>query len=328
MKIVIWGHKLHTHTHSYVHEGFFRAFRYLGFDVSWLDNSDDVSEFDFSNTIFLTEGQVDSGVPVREDCKYILHYCDPVKYNPVMNRVLFMERAMVSERRRLADKPDARIAGPWTYYELDYRGTRGWRTFDGPIGAPAAYILWATDLLPDEINLAWAQLNRSHDIYWVGTIGSGQFGNATELGPFALGAIRNNRGFYQRTNLSREAHIATLQLSALAPVIVGQWQLRNGYIPCRLFKNISYGHLPQTNSKHVSSVFDGKLRCNEDTHALFFESEADVHPSDAQRELLLSLMVEVRDNHTYVNRAKTLLEYLGEPTSPLSLQDGTNGIEE
>jgi hypothetical protein len=53
---VIWGHKLHTHTHSYVHEGFFRAFQYLGYRTHWLDDSDDVSGLDLAGAVFLTEG--------------------------------------------------------------------------------------------------------------------------------------------------------------------------------------------------------------------------------------------------------------------------------
>ena len=54
-KFIAWGHKLHSHTHSYVTCAFINAFRHLGYDVYHFDNSDDVSGFDFSNSIFLTE---------------------------------------------------------------------------------------------------------------------------------------------------------------------------------------------------------------------------------------------------------------------------------
>jgi len=29
-KIIIWGHKLHSHTHSYIHSGYYEAFKKLG----------------------------------------------------------------------------------------------------------------------------------------------------------------------------------------------------------------------------------------------------------------------------------------------------------
>jgi Lrp/AsnC family transcriptional regulator for asnA, asnC and gidA len=33
-KVVIWGHKLHSHTHSYIHNGFYIAFKHLGYDIT------------------------------------------------------------------------------------------------------------------------------------------------------------------------------------------------------------------------------------------------------------------------------------------------------
>ena len=53
MKIVLWGKKLHTDTYSYIHYGFWRAAEYLGYTVEWYGDEDDVSNVDFSNSIFL-----------------------------------------------------------------------------------------------------------------------------------------------------------------------------------------------------------------------------------------------------------------------------------
>src|SRR5690349_5990415 len=79
-KVVIWGHKLHTHTHSYIHSGFYEGFKHLGYATYWFDDADDVSDFNFSNTLFLTEGQVDKKIPLRADCIYLLHNCTDPKY--------------------------------------------------------------------------------------------------------------------------------------------------------------------------------------------------------------------------------------------------------
>lgn len=75
-KVVLWGHKLHSHTHSYIHWGFERAFKYLGYETYWFDGGDNVSNFDFSGSLFITEGQVDQAIPLRDDCLYILHNCE------------------------------------------------------------------------------------------------------------------------------------------------------------------------------------------------------------------------------------------------------------
>ena len=35
MKVVIWGHPLGTHTHSYSNQGYYNAFKHLGHDIHW-----------------------------------------------------------------------------------------------------------------------------------------------------------------------------------------------------------------------------------------------------------------------------------------------------
>jgi len=73
-RVVIWGHKPITkHTHSYIHGAFCKSFKHLGYDTHWLDVSDNIEGIDFSNTLFLTEGQVDSGIPLIKDSYYVLH---------------------------------------------------------------------------------------------------------------------------------------------------------------------------------------------------------------------------------------------------------------
>ena len=50
-KIVIWGYPLHTHTHSYIHNSFYKAFSYLGHEVYWFDDSNYPSDFDYNNCL-------------------------------------------------------------------------------------------------------------------------------------------------------------------------------------------------------------------------------------------------------------------------------------
>ena len=39
-KVVIWGHPLYSHTHSYVHEAYNKAFKHLGYDTYWFHDGD------------------------------------------------------------------------------------------------------------------------------------------------------------------------------------------------------------------------------------------------------------------------------------------------
>lgn len=285
---VIWGHKLHSHTHSYVHEGFARAFRFLGYDVFWVDDADDVSGIDFSGALFLTEGQVDSCIPIRRDCKYVLHNCDGKRYASIRSNCLNIQVYCANQVRRAAlDR-----VGPAAYYA------------DGVLYQP-----WATDLLPNEIRFEWADLPRKAVSSWIGTIGDGPFGNIREIDGFQRACQERGVAFEQRASVSRATHIELIQRSFLAPAITGTWQVGEGYVPCRIFKNISYGQLGLTNSPAVNDLFDGRLVVNPDTHQLFADGETALRAPDAAARIR-ELMQVVRETHTFVNRIATILEVL------------------
>jgi hypothetical protein len=286
---VIWGHKLFSHTHSYVHEGFARAFRFLGYDVHWVDDDDDVSGIDFSGALFLTEGQVDRRIPIRRDCKYVLHNCDGERYAPVRgNCVAIQVYCAAQVQGRALDR-----VGPAAYYA------------DGVLYQP-----WATDLLPNEILLEWADLPREAAAsYWIGTIGDGRFGNVGQIDGFRQACEDRGVKFVHRGSVSRDIHIDLIQRSCLAPAITGTWQLEEGYVPCRIFKNISYGQPGLTNSAAVNDLFDGQLVFNPDTRQLFADGEDALHRPDA-RAHVRELMRTVRDRHTFVNRIGAILDVL------------------
>ncbi len=133
-KVVIWGHKLHSHTHSYVHNGFYTAFKYLGFPTYWFDDKEELNDFDFSHTLFITEGQVDKKIPLRNDCQYMLHNCTDPKY-----RMLSKKNAIAFQvfTDSIFSVPDLVKLDTCIYYDLAGR---------------CIYMPWATDLLPHEID--------------------------------------------------------------------------------------------------------------------------------------------------------------------------------
>lgn len=302
-KIIIWGHKLHTHTHSYIHYGFFKAFKYLGYDTYWFDNNDNVSQFDFSGSLFITEGQVDEYMPLREDCKYILHYCyqrkeryqELIKNGNAISLYAYLTN-IYDPKNYWPNSEVIRNAvqmEPYVYYDINAR-----------------FIMmpWATDLLPyeiDHIKLQVPNMIRERTIYWVGS-------EIDELKPFNEICRKNNIAFKQVDPwikpASPEENIQLIQKSYFAPSIQRQWQLDHGYIPCRIFKNISYGQMGVTNSKTVYELFNNKVVYSSDMEQLFKDaSDCVAHLS---REDLYALMDFVRDHHTYLNRIECLLKFM------------------
>jgi len=86
-QVVLWGHKLHSHSHSYIHGAFYKAFTFLRYKTLWLNNLDNISNINFEETLFITEGQVDQNIPIRSDCYYVIHNCDGKKYETIPKKI-------------------------------------------------------------------------------------------------------------------------------------------------------------------------------------------------------------------------------------------------
>jgi len=305
-KVIIWGHKLHSHTHSYIHKGFYDAFSRLGYPTYWLDNQDNIKGVDFSNALFLTEGQVDQSIPLRNDGIYILHNCRPEKYKGLRTMVLQVYTDDV------LSVSDAVQAAPFIYFN---------------IAGKCLYMPWATNLLPDQIEKIKQQLpkiRKENHAYWIGTIGDGYFGNRQQLKPFMAACQENHIPFIcpkpSATGISDEQHQTLITSAYLAPAIVGEWQQKVGYIPCRIFKNVSYGQMGVTNSRHAYELFQGKIVYNPDSYQLFYDARERLRTTTL--EDIYELMDFVKTKHTYLNRVHTILEFL----QLLGYLDEANGI--
>jgi hypothetical protein len=292
-KVIIWGHKLHSHTHSYIHYAFHKTFKYLGYDTYWFDNNDDVRNFDFHNSLFITESQVDSKMPHRRDCRYILHNCDLKKYTDVMeqnNAIVLQVYTHDCLSRNVVEIDD--------YTFID-------------VGDKCIYMPWATDLLPYEIDAIKKQIptvQKEKVVYFVGSYMEGGFANKGQYDAFAQACQGLGVTLRQVRGVSAEENIVLIQKSYMAPALQGKWQCDVGYIPCRIFKNISYGQPGMTNSKTVYNLFKGKILYNSDPAQLFHDAQAYLQKMTIQE--LYAQMDFVKERHTYLNRINHLLNFL------------------
>lgn len=297
-KVVIWGHKLHTNTFSYINYALDKAFRYLKYDTYWLDNDSDLNGFDFNNTLFITEEQVDQKIPLMPNCIYILHNCDSKKYLPIEkdSLVIKLQVFTIDCLERDVVKLDDFI-----YAELKNR---------------VLYMPWATDLLPYEIDSIkkqvsenWVLREKGKDISFVGTH-DGFF--VVEPYLMKFNQVSKQHGFdlkfYSPTTVGVNDAVDIISKSSLAPALQGAWQCEKGYIPCRIFKNISYGKWGVTNNQYVYELFNKKITYNQDPEALLLESYNKI--CNLKLEEQVELMDFVRDNHTYISRIKTIFKFI------------------
>lgn len=285
-QIIIWGHKLHSHTHSYIHFAFYKTFKYLGYNCLWLDNNDDISQINFTKSLFITEGQVDQDIPLLDDSIYILHNCSSLKYQNITNKI----NLQVITKSDLDRYTFIKCPNEYGFYT------------DNMI-----MMCWGTDLLPDEINknidlVKDDKLEITKNLNFVGM--SIYPWDEVKLWCENNGYHYSNYGGFNN-NVTCEKNMELIQKSILAPAFQEKWQVENGYIPCRIFKNISYGKMGITNNSFVNEIFDNKLIYGEDIHKTL-----DLALANNDKDTLISLMEEVRDKHTYINRVNFILWFL------------------
>jgi hypothetical protein len=296
-KVIIWGHKLDTHTHSYIHYGFYRTFKYLRYDTYWFDNQDDISNINFDNCLFLTERQVEQNIPLSKNSKYISHSIsiseDPHPYTPNLIIDMMQINNITPNLEKISD---------FIYVDS------------------AANILiqpWATDILPHEFDFTAAILPRNPEAYFFGTVvASGWNNNCKEIEDFETACAVKNiqfdyRGLYTKGAVSTEKCIELTKKACAAPVIQSAEQIEAGYIPCRIFKNISYGHYGLTNSEAVYNLFKAYIPdLIYDVPLNMLDKLFELKNRDLNNHILLDQMKYIQNNHTYINRINTILENL------------------
>lgn len=289
-QIVLWGYKLHSHTHSYIHFGFKKAFEFLGYKTMWFDNSDDVYNINFSNSLFITEGNVDEKIPIRDDCYYVIHNCDYTKYSKLnKNRILTIQVFTKDVFKHKLQKIDDYI-----YY-----------------GDRCLFMPWATDLLPYEIddNINKLDTLTKNDIIYL--IGMPIY-PWDEVQKYCIthNFVYKQLGGFSKNNVSSDDNMKLIQNSLIAPSVQCQWQVDNGYIPCRIFKNISYGKMGSTNNQTVHELFNKNILYDTNISKLLDNSiEFENKSIETKKQILIPLMKFVKEKHTYLNRIELFFRY-------------------
>lgn len=329
-KVIIWGFPLHTHTHSYIHGGWYKAFKHLGYETHWFHDGKHPSiesGFDYGNALFITEGYADGRIPIISSSIYFVHICiNPEKYLGKVARLIEI-RYLVDGIRDCnyeynLDKSRCTRISDATYYEKlhDNSGLRQYHNNPVPMEYECIYTCWATDLLPHEIDQTNIDKNRDNCIYWCGSYDNK---NNPELKKFLDAATSNGIDVIfncpWRNPLSYEQVQQLTMKSFMSPDIrcsgdpnkvaigeTGTCHKQIGYIPCRVLKAISYGLLGITNSRHVWELLDKKVIYNDDEKQLFYDALKEIN----NKELIKEQMKIVKERHTYLNRINDLLTVL------------------
>jgi hypothetical protein len=278
-KWVIWGAKPPQDTFGYIHQAFFRALKFLGKEVLWFDDRDDVSQIDFSNSLFMALACNMSGLPKRKDCFYFIHNALGTPYAEYFDGLRVLHYGLYVSTNTLSSEV-AEVA-PEMFYN--------------PSGSSLVF-RWGTDLLPHEIEANKPARTFNSESYVCNFVGTA----IPELAPFRRACEESGRDFKIYSRVSVEENVRLIQAAYMAPTINIQYQTQVGYIPCRIFKNISYGQMGITNNKAVQDFFRGRLIYNEDSYKLFYDAKDQLPTTPLS--VLHGLMDEVAAKYTYLNK--------------------------
>jgi hypothetical protein len=312
-RIIIWGYKLDTgHTHSFIHYGYYIGAKALGIETYWLDHRDNFDPALFDDALVITEHyaplRVSPGMPLSMSSTYFIHYLGNRKDNPENPDGASMYRGRVG--RFL----DFRYNGyGWNDKNYDYvidktkakEISQGSRFEVGTDGYDLFYSIFATDILPHEINLEDACTPKQRKSFFAGTIRND---NAYLFEPFKRALKENNIEFVHNCPWSNPLPPSAIRkeiASSLLPAdLRGEVWQKGGYVPCRIFKNISYGALGVSNSLAVHEMFGDDVAYHPDTYQMVYEG---LKKAEGIKTIQRAMMY-VKEHHTYVNRVQDMIK--------------------
>lgn len=319
-KFIIWGYPLYSHTLSYINNGFYKALKFLGHEVYWFSDDNYPVDFNWNNCIFWTEGFADLKIPLNSTSIYYVHGCsNPKKYLDagvkrffdVRYNNLYLKDHIYDYN---LDKSKVEKLGPVCYYQAKSNNSIRYKNdyhdylcedYD------KIYISWATNKLPIEFDENDLDFPRENKIYYCGSIGHhGLFENYSVIGSFIqecqkLGIQFVHNDPWHSPLTDEEVELRHKQ-SLLGVDIRGPEHLKNGYIPCRIFKMISVGHLGLTNSKEIYNELEEHCTYAPEAKNLLYVGNLDKYDTKKVKDGFNY----VKENHTYLNRIQSLLKVL------------------
>ena len=226
-------------------------------------------------------------IPVREDIYYCLHNFKDIfldKLNP--SRVILLDTY-----KNGAENSDIKID------EVTFIDTKN--------KFVKLYQPWGTNLMPWEFKKP--VFNNHRFVFWVGSIWNDKFnhGNIEEINNLKNTLCEKNIKFINVRFVPDWVNILLVRLSRIAPAIGGRIQTEVNYLPCRMFKNISYGQLGFSNVKKFSDLYKNCLLSGENIEQLV-NSALDLSKDEYIR--IVKEQQEITKKQTYLQKINNIFK--------------------
>lgn len=281
--VILFGPYLHQHPNGLLFYGLFRAFIYKRFkNVLWINQEkiNLLNNYNLSNSIFITDDIHDDNIPLRDDCYYLLFNNKKSKYNPYFH--LYFN--IYSNNLPI-------YVQPWkNKYYIQYS-----------LEHKEVYFPWATELLPEEILILQEDNTQveTNTFCILGDISNELYGNLKKFIKkyyynFELVNSYNNK--FEKINRQLGICLSTND------------EITNDNINHNVMRIISYGGFPISNSELTLNLFDRMCSyyINNNSEKIVTNSINKFHQV-FNKYCRWSLMDDVKEHHTFVQRVEILL---------------------
>jgi len=286
--VVVWGLREYSvETQRYVHSHMHTTMKKIGFKVLWCDNKLENNKFIPNGSLVLSTNQC----------------CDKLEYDKSNWYVLFNTLDHIENCRNylklrvygcMEAEKDCVSFDETTLFHKKNR---------------MLYQAFGTNLFPEEFQSPI--FNTGNRLNWVGSVwnDANNHGNLSTIRRLEKVLQKHNIKFRSYSELSDEDNIVKIRESRLAPAIGGEFQTIS-MMPCRIWKNISYGHMCVTNLQKARDVFGEDVLCNRNIEELI-ETALSIGRKEYMERTLEQQKI-VMQKHTYLNWFYNIVRALDE----------------
>ncbi|MCL5798058.1 MAG: hypothetical protein M1366_04610 [Patescibacteria group bacterium] len=237
-KVVIWGLRSVNNTYRYIQGHFFETLRKLEYPVVWVDD-------EIKNGVVISNGDLvisanvgGNNLPIKKEIFYCLHNFDSGFYKNISDKRRIVIQVYTNDAEKGCEKWDK-----VTFFDREKQ---------------ILYQPWGTNLLPGEFYEP-VYRKRSPLAFFIGSIWDNlrHQGNIRKINELKKVLKNNNLTFIHLQGVPDWWNAFLVRASRIAPAIAGEWQERANYLPCRVFKNVSYGQIAVTNVGKFHDLFKG-----------------------------------------------------------------------
>ncbi len=288
-KVVVWGLKSHDRdSFRYIQNHFYTTLQKLGINSVWLDDEIDNNNLVEKGDMVWAANVTGKNLKLKKDVYYCLHNYDKDFYKELNKKNYLIVQVYSND----ADK-----------------GTQKWDSvtrFDRK--NQVLYEPWGTNLLPWEFkNPVFPK--SSPFVFWVGSIWNNDQnqGNLEEIEKLKKVLGKHHVYFLHPRYVPDFIHWRLIRWSRIAPTVAGNWQVKVNYLPCRMFKNISYGQLGITNVKKFEDLLGSSFIKSDSIEDLVEKSLAF---SEKKYISLVKDQQEIIKKQTYMQKVMNLFKGL------------------